>query len=466
MGKVKFTAGRVNGFKCEEGRAQSFLWCDTVPGLAVRATVKGAKSYIFQAKVNGKTMRSTIGTVQAWGIDAAQAEARRLQIQIDQGDDPRQVAADKQAAKEAARLAKETKATILATQMARESVTVGEAWQTYIEARRSKWGERTLFDHLKAIKPERTKGEGDKTRTLSAAVLAALMPLPLSELTPKRVAEWLEEETPRRATQAALGFRLLRAFINWCNERDEYKGIAAPDACARKVSREHLPKAGVKRDALQREQLRLWFDAIRRIHNPTIAAYLQGLLITGARRNELTGLRWEEVDFQWNSLTIRDKVEGERTIPLTPYLSSLLRDLQRRNEVPPSLRRLNTLKEAGKPWKPSSWVFSSQTSATGRLEEPSIAHRKAIAAAGLPPVSLHGLRRSFGSLSEWCEAPVGVVAQIMGHKPSATAEKHYRERPLDLLRMWHTKIESWILEQAGIEQPTEAVQGLRVIHGK
>jgi integrase len=214
---------------------------------------------------------------------------------------------------------------------------------------------------------------------------------------------------------------------------------------------------------LQREQLRLWFEAVRNIPNPTIAVYLQGLLITGARRNELTGLKWEEVDFQWNSITIRDKVEGERTIPLTPYLAALLRDLQRRNETPPTVRRLNTLKEAGKPWKPSQWVFSSQTSATGRLEEPSIAHRKAIAAAGLPVVSLHGLRRSFGSLSEWCEVPVGVVAQIMGHKPSATAEKHYRERPLDLLRMWHTRIETWLLEQAGIEFKAEQAPQLQAI---
>jgi hypothetical protein len=38
----------------------------------------------------------------------------------------------------------------------------------------------------------------------------------------------------------------------------------------------------------------------------------------------------------------------------------------------------------------------------------------------------------------------------MGHKPSATAEKHYRVRPIDLLRKWHTTIENWILEQANI----------------
>ena len=157
------------------------------------------------------------------------------------------------------------------------------------------------------------------------------------------------------------------------------------------------------------------------------------------------------MDFQWNSLTIRDKIEGERTIPLTPYLASLLKDLKRKNDTPPTVRRLRALKGQDKEWKPSTWVFSSQSSATGRLEEPSIAHRKAIAAIGLPHLSLHGLRRSFGTLSEWVEVPTGVVAQIMGHKPSATAEKHYRERPLDLLRMWHIRIEAWILEQAGIE---------------
>ena len=57
-----------------------------------------------------------------------------------------------------------------------------------------------------------------------------------------------------------------------------------------------------------------------------------------------------------------------------------------------------------------------------------------------------------------------MVAQIQGHKPSATAEKHYRRRPLDLLRMWHVKIEGWILEQAGIEQPgEEQASGQRVV---
>jgi integrase len=73
------------------------------------------------------------------------------------------------------------------------------------------------------------------------------------------------------------------------------------------------------------------------------------------------------------------------------------------------------------------------------------------------------LRRSFGTLSEWVELPAGVVAQIMGHKPSATAEKHYRRRPLDLLRQWHKKLEAWILTEAGLPVPAEkAKPALRV----
>jgi integrase len=55
-----------------------------------------------------------------------------------------------------------------------------------------------------------------------------------------------------------------------------------------------------------------------------IAAYLQTALLTGARREEVAGIRWEDVDFQWRSMTIKDKVDGERTIPLTPYVASLL----------------------------------------------------------------------------------------------------------------------------------------------
>ena len=102
----------------------------------------------------------------------------------------------------------------------------------------------------------------------------------------------------------------------------------------------------------------------------------------------------------------------------------------------------------------------------GCLTEPNNPHTRACKSAGLKGLTLHGLRRSFSSLTEWLETPAGVVAQIQGHKPSATAEKHYKVRPLELLRVHHEKIETWILEQAGVPFVADAEPGkLRVVAG-
>jgi hypothetical protein len=44
------------------------------------------------------------------------------------------------------------------------------------------------------------------------------------------VANWLDRQTQKRATQAALAFRHLRAFANWAAGEDDYRGLIAPDA--------------------------------------------------------------------------------------------------------------------------------------------------------------------------------------------------------------------------------------------
>ena len=207
--------------------------------------------------------------------------------------------------------------------------------------------------------------------------------------------------------------------------------------------REVAGKAKPKNDYLQREQLPAWFTHVRQIQNPAIAAYLQCLLLTGARREELAELKWEDVNFQWRGMELKDKIEGRRAVPLTPFVAHLLATLPRRNE----------------------WVFSSPTSASGRLTEPSIAHRQACTAAGLE-LTLHGLRRSFASLCEWLDIPGGISAQIQGHAPQGVREQNYIRRPLDLLRVHHERIEAWILEQAGVQFDAQAEPGkLRMVAG-
>jgi integrase len=231
--------------------------------------------------------------------------------------------------------------------------------------------------------------------------------------------------------------------------------LVPADAYSSRNVKDALPRVRAKHgDVLQREQLSAWFSAVKNLDGLVVSTYLQGLLLTGSRREELAALRWGDVDFQWNTLVLDDKVEGTggRTIPLTTYFASLLARLKAESESPPTPRQLRKWKDQGKVWTgPSQWVFASPTSVTGRLTEPRSAHQRALSAAALPHLTIHGLRRSFGTLAEWCDVPVGVVAQIQGHKPSAIAEKHYRRRSVDLLRLWHQKIEDWILQEAKIQ---------------
>lgn len=103
MPKINFTAARIDGAACPPDKTQVFLWDNKTPGLALRTTSAGAKSYIFQAKLNGSTLRTTIGDPRSWTISQAQEEARRLQVLIDNGIDPREQRAEQLAIRDARR---------------------------------------------------------------------------------------------------------------------------------------------------------------------------------------------------------------------------------------------------------------------------------------------------------------------------------------------------------------------------
>ena len=385
--RINLTAGAIERLTCPAGKQQAFMRDSEAPGLRVRVTAAGAKSFVYEAKLNRQTIRRTIGDVKLWSIEQARTEARRLAVVLDSGQDPREIERQQQA-----------------TQAADKAAAAA-------------------------------KVEADK--------VAALMPLALKDLDQATIERWAANEGKTRPSSARLAWRLLTVFLTWCAEQPEYANLLPDKNPAKtKKAREALGKAGTKSDVLQREQLAAWFAAVQQIQNPVIAACLQMMLLTGARPGEVLALRWEDVNTQWKGISIRDKVEGTREIPATPYMLHLLAALPRRNE----------------------WVFSSPTSASGCLTEPNNPHTRACAAAGLEGLTLHGLRRSFASLTEWLEVPAGVVAQIQGHKPSATAEKHYKVRPLELLRVHHERIEAWILEQAGIVFDAQAEPGkLRVV---
>lgn len=436
MAKVKLTAARVESARCPDGKDQAFIWDNEAPGLGLRVTAGGAKAYVFQSRFMGKPIRMTIGSPDVWPLNnrmdrvgpggkllqsGAREEARRLQAMIDSGRDPRQVKSETAASDQAARDARKAL-----------DIKVEEAWKAYLADRQPSWGDRHYQDHLDLAHPGGEVRMRSKKKTIPGP-LAQFMQMRLIDLDADRLERWAAKEGASRPARARLALRLVNAFLRWCGEHQDYADAARARAAQHKRIREKLGTPQTRQIALQKEQLAAWFTAVLALPNPVISAYLQYMLLTGPRPTEPLTLKWSDVNTQWKTITLRDKTAADRkrTIGLTPYVAQLLASLPRRNE----------------------WVFSSPLSASGQLVDPGDAHDAACAAAGLEKITLQGLRRSFASLCEWIEMPKGISDQIQGHAPQGVREKNYIRRPIDLLRMWHVKIEEWILRESGVTIP-------------
>lgn len=415
---LDLNASAIARLECPPGKDQAFLRDAKAPGLRVRVTAAGAKSYTFEAKLGRKTIRRTIGDVRAWGIEPARVEARRLAVMLDSGIDPREVEREQLVAAAAkARAAQQA------------GVTVGDVWPTYLAEgkpkRRDAWKPRYLADlKLMAARggEKKKRGEG----TTRPGPLYPLMAYTLADVNEDSLKGWFDREAKAGKHQAARALMMFRGFLRWCAARPDYRALVDRDAGKAAAIMESLPSNTRRTDALEAAQVPGWWAGAEQLSNRTASAYLRALLLTGARREELAALRWENVDFQWRKLTIADKVDATRTIPLSPYLAQLLATLPRTND----------------------FVFAS-TSKTGRIADARSSHIKALHSAGVDGLTIHGLRRSFSLLGEAAGAPAGAIAQVMGHRPSATAEG-YRPRSVDALRPFLEQIEAHILNLAGV----------------
>ncbi len=418
----ELTHGLLERATCPPDKPYVLLKDANKKGLRLRITHFG-KNWQFETRVKSKLFTRALGEWPAVSIAQAQAEAHRLRGLTEQGIDPRDLERQQaiiQAEQEALeQLAKHRE--IAAKLPARV------AWDAYLADSRPHWGERNYQDHIALSQPggiPRRNREGVQT---IAGPLAEILALPFNALTPERIQVWAKANAATRPARLRLSLRLLKAFLRWCARQKDFTDLANPGVITVDILRV-AGKPERKNDTLTREQLPAWFGAVRKLQNPVISAFLQILLITGARRSEVLGLRWTDINTHWKFISMRDKWEGRREVPLTPYVEYLLMNLPRRNE----------------------WVFSSTNSASKRLAEPSEPHKQACTNAAIEGLTLHGLRRSFANLTEWLDVPGAVTAQIQGHVAQGAREKNYKRRPLDLLALHHRKIEESFLQWAGI----------------
>lgn len=201
-----FTAERVAALKCQPGKSQSIHWDGKTPGLGLRVTSTGAKAYIFETRLHGKTIRTTIGSPAIWPLETqwrtnketgekeeyqrgARQEAARLKALTDQGIDPREI--------ERANLG--AKAAALAEAQAAKDYTLAKLFEAYC----------ALLD-----------GEGKERSAASARsafnthVSQSLKDAPAKDIAAEQIADMLRKVTEKgkNRTAGALRSYLLAAF--------------------------------------------------------------------------------------------------------------------------------------------------------------------------------------------------------------------------------------------------------------
>lgn len=152
--------------------------------------------------------------------------------------------------------------------------------------------------------------------------------------------------------------------------------------------------------------------SIKQDENETAAQAIMLLLLTGARRNEITHARWEHVDWQKKTLFVPLSKSGKpRAIALNASALALLRSMPRRDGNP--------------------YIFPT---VTGR-PSPSLYfpwHRIRVR-ANMPDLRLHDLRHSFASFLVNNGVSLYIVQGLLGHAHAKATQRYAHLTPETLL---------------------------------
>ena len=332
-----------------------------VPGHRLIVFPSGAKSYALFARVHGELINLKIGNAAVLSLAQAREEARRKLTEIAKGLDPRAVK------REAAAI--ETFETVAARYVER-----------YAKAHTRRWRETERLLEHDAIPRWRHR--------------------PIDKITRHDVVALLDQIVDRGAPQTAnRALATIRGLFNWAVAR----GALERSPCSSVA----MPSPANKRDrVLGDSELMLVWRAAAGLSYPA-GHFVQLLLLTGQRREEIAGMRWSELDSDLTLLSL----PGSRTKNNTPHqlpISSAVRDILQ------SVPRLTN----------SDFVLT--TNGHTSLAGFSYVKRNldaAIAAANdgtpLEPWVWHDLRRSFASGAAALGIGLEVIEKVLNHQSSA-----------------------------------------------
>ncbi|MNS72293.1 putative prophage CPS-53 integrase [compost metagenome] len=401
--KINFTKAAIDSLPLPGPGQRKFYYDTKVRGLAIRVAGNGSKAFYMYRWVAGKPQKSKLGPYPDMTIEQARKRAEEENAAIALGKDPAAERAKKKA-----------------------EWTFDELFDWYLE------------HHAKVRK---RSWERDK-QNYENHLKADLGPLPITKVTRAIVRD--THMAIRKKTGPYAANRLLALMA-----------VIFSKAIAHEIHPGPNPAAGVEPYPEESRDRRLTADEVPRLlaaleqeSNTTVRDFVYMLLFTGARRDNVLAMRWDQIDFLARTWRIPMTKNGKpQIVPLEePELALLQRRLQEVNGSP--------------------WVFPGRKDTkTGHLENPYEGWYRICERAGLGShdekgrfranIRLHDLRRSLGSWMVDTGASLPVIGQTLHHQSQATTAV-YARLSLDPVRQAKSRALQAILE-AGGSKPLEAV---------
>lgn len=402
---LKLTRRAIDALK-PPASGYSLFWDTEVPTFGLRLTAAGARSYIVQLYLAGKYRRMTIAKYHALTPEQARSQARAILGDKARGKDP---------VAERAR----AKAT---------SATLGDAFAAYLEARKA-LKDRTIADMRIAMEDL----GWDKRQ--------------IASLTADQVQRRHAELGKRSEARANLTMRYLRAILNFAAEKyRDAKGLsvlpANPVTHLSKVKGWYRVER--RRTVLKEHELEAWMGAVTKLANTEARDYFMLVLLTGLRRSEAFGLRWNDVDLKGGTLTVPDpKNRRPLTLPLSDYLIELLK--------------------ARKKESVGAYVFQTER---GRLHNLRYAMAEVEKEAEVT-FCIHDLRRTFATTADRLDVPAYALKALLNHSSGADVTAGYVVTDIERLRKPMQRITDYFLAAGGIRAAAEVKELKRKpVHGR
>jgi integrase len=427
MSKDNFTAGRVNGYSCKPGKQQSIYWDDKTPGLGLRVTVAGTRSYIFETSLHNKTIRLTIGNVRTWTVGKAQEEATRLKVLTDQGIDPRKLLLERQ---EAIAAEKEVQAAIKLKAEYRKHLTLRALLESYTRLLDAKGKKRSAASTRSAF----------KCHVFTDKVIASM---PANEVTSHHIAALIRKVQEAGKIRAA---GILRSYLSAAyNAARKAPFSATLPAELIPYNIESNPVEAVPaitvtagNRTLSAEELKAYISHLG--NNLTDIALQLSLLAGGQRIAQLLRATVADFDSDLKTLRLFDP-KGKRTTPrehLLPLGSK-------------AAAMVTGLVERAKEGK-TTRLFTSHGEIMMALETPGKRVTKICSAMGCEPFNLRDIRRTCETMLAGMSISRDTRAQLLSHGISGVQAAHYdrhdyfQEKQAALVA-WEARLDEIVMEK-------------------